>query len=279
MKKLHEHIRRDLSNGDVGIEVEAEGMGLELVDSNLWRTEDDGSLRGMYPSERAEFVLREPVDIRMVPDALNVLKELQHYARFNFSFRCSVHVHINVGDLTYDEFLAYLYLCLLLEEPLMNLCGEARKANRFCLRIADAEGYLLYINHIFARGPSTLQEIREEHVRYSAINIGSVKKYGSLEFRGMHGTLDVELLTAWTQTLYRLREVARKMGSPVAVHNAFIQEDTGVFTKRCLGQNAHLFDIDKSIRDVDRSYSLLIDLPHAYQNWKTEQELLAPVIH
>jgi len=272
MKKVHEHIELNLLEGDVGIEIEAEGLNLQFVDSDLWRTEDDGSLRGAYPTERAEFVLRSPIPAGNVEDAITTLSELQHGAKFNFSFRCSVHVHVNIGGLTYQEFLAYLYLCMLLEEPLMNLCGEERKANRFCLRIVDAEGYLQYLMHLFTNGPKSILDIREDNVRYSAINIGSVKKYGSLEFRGMHGTLDVPLITAWTQTLYRLREVARKYGDPIAVHDAFVKTDTLKFATACLGKNAALFNVKDSIRDMDRSYSLLLDLPYAYKAWEEQEK-------
>jgi hypothetical protein len=272
LKKLHEHIGRPLLTGDVGIEIEAEGVGFQVIDSDIWRTEDDGSLRGIYPSGRAEFVMQKPIPIEGVADAITLLAEYQHHAEFNFSFRCSVHVHVNVGGLTYPEFLAYLYLCILLEEPLMNLCGDTRKANRFCLRIADAEGYVRHLTQLFTSGPRSLMEIREDAVRYSAINIGSVRKYGSLEFRGMKGTLDVPTITAWTQTLFRLREVARKFGNPVAVHDAFVKTDTLQFAKHCMGVNTPLFSVENSLRDIDRSYSLSIDLPHLYDQRGIEEE-------
>lgn len=265
MKKLHELLKQRPSGGDIGIEIETEGENLVPINTDLWRTEDDGSLRGNYPNERAEFVLKRPVKISQVGNSVRILREHQQNATINFSFRCSVHIHVNVGDLTLPEFLAYLYLCFLVEEPLMNLCGEARKGNRFCLRMSDAEGYLDYLNSWFAGGLHPILDTPEDRVRYSAINIGSVKKYGSLEFRGMHGTMDEKTIEALAQTLFRMKLFAKKLGDPIAVHDAFVKVSNEVFAKKAFGKHSELFGVQGDLSGMSRSYSLTLELPYSYR--------------
>lgn len=275
MKKLHELLKLPQSAGDVGIEIEVEGENLKPILTDLWKTEDDGSLRGIYPYQRSEYVLQKPIPIRKVGEAVSILKEHQKDAVLNFSFRCSVHVHINVSKLTEPEFLAFLYLAILLEEPLMNMCGEERKGNRFCLRIADAEGYMNCLDKLFTGDVRNVNMFDAASLRYAAINIASVGRYGSLEFRGMRGTLDVEVIEAWCQSLYRLREVAKKLGDPVAVHDLFVKTDNQKFAKKCLGINANRFHIEECEMDINRSYSLTLDLPHSYKRFE-EKRKLAP---
>ncbi len=272
MKKIWELLKLKQVEGSVGIEIETEGRNLVPIDTALWRTEDDGSLRGHFPDQRAEYVLRKPININKVEDALDELINEQKDAKLNFSFRCSVHVHINVSNLTYHQFLAFLYLTILLEEPLMNMCGEERKANRFCLRIADAEAYIPYLSGLFTHGPEFFKRFDASNVRYSAINIASVKKYGSLEFRGMRGTMDKEVIVPWVQTLYRLREYAKKLGDPLAVQEMYTKLSNYEFAKRCLGVNHKHFHAEQCEDGMNRSYSLSIDLPYAYKAYEEKPE-------
>lgn len=264
MKKVHELLKLRPCAGDVGIEIEVEGNNLNPIDSPRWKTEDDGSLRGEYPRERSEYVLRKPIRITHVKEALDELIEHQKDAKINFSFRCSAHVHINVTDLTESQLLAYLYLCVLLEEPLMNICGNERKGNRFCLRISDADGYTKFLNRLFEDGIVAMRHIHANSVRYSAINIASLSKYGSIEFRGMQGTLDKDVLIPWVQVLYRLREAAKKFNDPVAVHDAFISMSNEDFARKYIGRHANLFDIQSVSKEMDNSFSLSIEMPHKF---------------
>jgi hypothetical protein len=267
MKKIHEILNLPVCKGDVGIEIEVEGEHLKPIEDDYWRTEDDGSLRGRFPFERSEYVLRSPIKISKVEEALTVLKEHQRDAELNFSFRCSVHVHINIGMLTHSQLLAYLYLVSLLEEPLMSFCGEERKGNRFCLRISDAEAYAEVLGSLFSHGPLELMHINANKVRYSAINIASIPKYGSLEFRGMRGNLDVDVIVAWCQTLYRLREYARKLDNPLNVYEEYINTSNIKFATKALGKNAKCYSLEDTAKLMDRSFSLTIEFPHFYKKY------------
>ena len=117
-------------DGDVGLEFEMEGEGLPEIFSNDWISEHDGSLRG----ESYEYVARQPFKVteyrKKIADLMSQIKEK---ATVHNSKRTSVHVHINVRELTMNQLLNYYLLFKLFEVPLLHFCGKSRVGNRFCL--------------------------------------------------------------------------------------------------------------------------------------------------
>lgn len=272
MKKLHEILHLNPFKGDVGLEFEAEGQGMRIVDTDNWRTERDGSLRGIYPEECAEFVLAKPIAISEVGNTMDELLKELNQAKFNFSFRTSSHVHVNVQELTEDEMLAFLYLVLIFEKPLTGFCGESRQGNRFCLRLSDADGYADTLESMFKRCKYTMQRLDGNAIRYAAVNIHSLKKYGSIEFRGMRGNLDKNVMIPWCETLVHLRDYAKKLGSPIEVYNKYIATPIDLFAKESLGKHFELFNSADNVRDIEQSFSLTIDLPHAFKRKEEDFE-------
>lgn len=263
MKKLYEILGQQLNKGDVGIEIEVEGRNLTADVDPRWNVVADGSLRG----ESYEYVLRKPLpiaDVRNVLEALaGNLKDAG--SKLDFSFRTSVHVHINCQDLTYTQYLNMLYTYFLLEEPFMTFCGKERKGNRFCLRLQDAEGMLDTYNMLFRSGERAIFDIPHNAVRYSAMNIEATQKYGSLEFRGMRGNLDVDYIEQWVGAIYRLREFARGMNSPTDVYNLYAELEAQGFLERVLGEVlAPKFYYARMAKDIQKSFSLSLELPFSY---------------
>ena len=261
MKKLLDILALNNQTGDFGIEIEVEGKNLPIIDNPYWRTEDDGSLRG-----GREYIFKKPKALRDVPTILRSLNKGLDAAgaELSFSFRTSVHVHMNVQSLTYQQILNTIYTYLLLEAPLMNFCGEERKGNRFCLRLEDAEGAMDFLNHIFSSGERSLKEIGQDQVRYAAINIEALRKYGSLEFRAMQGTVDVERITTWCTALYNIREFAMSQESPAAIFNMFAKLEAQAFSEKVLKEVTPVFVYPEMVKEIQRSFSLAIDLPFAY---------------
>lgn len=262
MKKLYEILGQKPNKGDVGIEIEVEGRNLTDAVDARWVATVDGSLRG----ENREYVLKKPLPVGAVKEALEVLEQNLKDAgsKLDFSFRTSVHVHINCQDLTFNQYLNMLYAYFLLEEPFMTYCGKERKGNRFCLRLQDAEGMLETYNMLFRVGERGIREIPHDHVRYSAMNIEATPKYGSLEFRGMRGNLDVDNINTWVDALVRLREFAKSVDNPTEVYNLYAQREPQGFMEKVLGDLAGRFYYPRLVKDVQRSFSLSLDLPFSY---------------
>lgn len=267
MKKVFELLGMDRPiEGDFGIEIEAEGENMREVRNEFWKTEADGSLRGAYPESCAEFVLKKPIPHDKVGDAVQSLIDSQPGATFEFSFRTSVHIHVNVQPLQYEQLLNMMYTYLLLEEPLTTYCGRERKGNRFCLRLADAEGMMDTLGQLFNGTGKEIGYIEGDAIRYSAMNIAALPKYGSLEFRAMRGNMDKEVITTWCKALYAIREYAKGKNNPMEIYEEFRKDPPSVFLKNVLGDVAPAFLYPRVIRDVQRSFSLALDLPFQFRN-------------
>lgn len=271
MKKLHEAMGVPLKKGLLGVEIECEGANLQIPSEQFWNTEADGSLRGRFPSESAEYVLKGPQSVEFTKKALIHLNEIQKDAQLKFSFRTSVHVHCNMQDATEDQILNTMYTYFLIENTLLRYCGDVRIGNRFCLRLGDAEELLVYIKHFIIHGFDGLRQIDENRVRYAALNMASLRKYGSLEFRGMRGTMDPEVLFPWIDAIANLKKYAMSKKDIVEIHKEFREHGVN-FIWRVLGEDAERF-MDSNIRhDIAECFSISYEVVVAYQQEKKRRE-------
>lgn len=274
MKKLYELLNlREFQEGDFGIEIECEGRNLAVPDRKVWNTVDDGSLRGEFPHGRAEWVFAKPLSFDASVRELNKLRiyQEQSNAQLNFSFRTSVHVHLNVQHLTFDQYLNTIYTYILLENALVRYCGDERIGNRFCLRMQDAEGLSEYIEHLFRNGPKGLLNINPDLTRYAALNLACTTKYGSLEFRSMRGNLEVPYITTWLKALYNIRQFACKFKNPQQIHDMFVRSNPSDFMEEVLGNVYNFFSYENEVNDLRMAFSLSLPLPYVYSNEELRQ--------
>jgi len=207
------------TDGEVGIEIEMEGDDLPRIDNPSWTTHADGSLRGR---DSAEYVFNGPAHREDVEGRLwNLYTVLQQDAEeMDPSDRCGVHVHINVQDLSYEHLLNFVTLYIILEEPLMEFCGEQRVGNPFCLRIKDAEFLLNVLISIKKNGTFNIPHLNDK-IRYASLNLTSLPLYGSLEFRGHRSVDNPAPIEKWVDILLRLKDAACEFENQVAILEQF----------------------------------------------------------
>ena len=257
MEKLYKYLNMPLKRGLLGIEVEVEGENLPEGAIAGWCKHADGSLRG----ESAEYVFAQPLGLFKAKQALDVLRLSLKESRIEWSFRTSVHVHMNVQTFTCPTLKSFIYSYLLVEDLLMEYCGEERKNNRFCLRMRDAEALLHPITDMMERPYFHFPRI--DMFRYAALNLDAICKFGSLEFRGMRGTLDKTTLEVWITALTRLRAYAVRMSTFQEVASHFERTPNNEWLNEVFGKavSSHL---TKNVADVDgllsRNYSLTASL-------------------
>jgi hypothetical protein len=276
MEKVYKIIKKPLVKADFGIEIECEGKNLPFLTQGYWHSEDDGSLRGVYPDSRCEYVLSKPIPFR---ECAVAIQELVGAMKTNkatpvFSFRTSVHIHMNVGDYTEEQLLNLIYTYLLLEEALINYCGKERKGNRFCLRLNDAEAILETLQMFVNRdlGYMIRNANLEQSVRYASINLAAIAKYGSLEFRGMRGTLDEGVLNNWIGILWTMGNWAKAKNNIIEIYELFCELGSIEFLKHVVGDYSPLLLYPKLKQDMERSLSLSLDLPHKYSMRKLKKD-------
>lgn len=250
----------------VGIEIELEGIGRVRVDSRTfnkyWKTVEDGSLR----DGGVEFVLSRPFAGKDLERALysfdrNIAKGQRG---IKISPRTSVHVHIDVRDLTFVQLTRFISIYAIFEEALFNMVGQERKNNIFSTSLANAEGGLRKLGSFGNNpNPAEARHILLHFTKYSACNISAVKKYGSLEFRNHEGTYDIARIAKWINVLLRMKDAAINMEIPVEeMFSRISMEGTQTF-----------------FRDVFREYSEELDYPNLEFDMYAGLRLAQDIIH
>lgn len=244
------------TKGTFGIEIEVEGRNLLQAIAGKWTDKADGSLRG----ESREYILRKPLDLDIAKEALVDLNKAltSNKAVLDFSFRTSVHVHVNVLDMNKKTLHSFLYLSHLFENALVNYSGTERTGNRFCLRCSDAE-YKVGIMYDFLTRDGFMG-LNEDVIKYSAINLAPITTQGSVEFRSMRGTLDTAILNPWLDVLQNIRNMSQIMSvKDIAAEATSAPKE---LIEKVFGDYLPLFNYSGIEQDLRRNYSMLIEMPH-----------------
>lgn len=239
-------------SGDViGIEIEMEGSGLatlqERMDalhttpSNMWYQKGDGSLRG----ESCEWVLRKPVDALKAYEWLDRLwyhADLIKGVRFTPSRRCGVHVHVNCQELTQKQVYNFISVYLLFENILLRWAGKEREGNFFCLRGMDARYLSARLAH--HRDSTQWRDLPDEMVRYAALNVGALFRYGSLEFRALPTpSKSPQVIKDWANMMLQCKAESLKVKNPKEIVQKFSQIGATEYMVRVFGAHTPLLKV------------------------------------
>lgn len=190
-------------------------VGLELETENCRGEEDfyittgaklgidvkgDGSLRTINGNPAYEFITKPT---RMA-NALVTVEEFLRLCKFddeNYSDRCSVHVHVNCTDLTFEQVAAVGLIYTVVEDILFkfvndqpgNKDGWSRDTNIYCVPWNQCRDHLNLV-YRFTKQP---ERALAGWQKYTALNILPLNRFGTMEWRHMHGTADMKKLTQW----------------------------------------------------------------------------------
>lgn len=194
--------------GEVGLELEIEASRMPtegdcatiIAPSTkaVWRGKADGSLRG----ENLEYVLSRPIMASEVPHMIHGLydKFSSHRMRWNLSNRCSTHVHVNMGGKKINELTSIIALWTTLEDILVRWCGEERTSNHFCLTARDTDVNIVAWNNLLTKGNLSLPD----GCKYTALNLKTLLRFGSFEFRTMRASEKPEPIVDWAKFVHGL---------------------------------------------------------------------------
>ncbi len=184
-----------------GMEVEVENVPNPVVRCQkqpYWTITTDNSLRDYG----YEFIT-PPLRANQFEGALKQLNcSLPNNCRF--TPRTSVHVHMNVRDLNIEQINSLILIYTVMEGVLFNWVGT-RKDNVFCIPIIDTDYVQNYIT--FVNDPRNMVESWN---KYTAFNMQPVCTKGTVEFRHMYGTANVNVLLKWINILSKLKQFAKK---------------------------------------------------------------------
>ena len=192
--------------GDVGIEIEMEGEFLPTANSGSWHAKTDGSLR----AGGIEYVTRGPINKEDIEYVLGLLwsQFKKAGAVLKPSDRCGVHIHLNCQNYTFEEIWRIATLSLMLEDILLEFCGEARNGNLFCLNTRDGSGLLLQLVQDREAGGRFETLNSPGHFKYAFLNFSVLPMYGSLEYRSLQTEKDYDNILTWTEMILAIKDYA-----------------------------------------------------------------------
>lgn len=269
---LRELVGLDKTAGDVGIEIEAEFLkdGFPELASRKWRAIKEPSLRNGI-----EYITTRPLknDGELENSLKYILDKVNKHNVNHNCLRASVHVHINYRDETISTVLSSATVYWLLEDVLINMCGEHRKGNLFCMRLSDGERAQHVLKKLIDRNfaydhNDTLRNM----YKYSGQNLAPTCKLGSIEYRSMRGCYDYDHLASWISILLQIREAARRFSSPADVLDVFFRWGARAFIERVFDEpTARLvMSLHPNYSDVMHNSALIMFGPVYSFDWNEQ---------
>lgn len=207
-------------NRGFGVEIEICGSGIYgttaktiewflFLDKKLdsqWQVTQDASINGEMPLEIVSPILYGEKGLAEVIDVINILNKFE--CRVNNT--CGFHVHWDASDFTGDNLLSLLKFYTKFEWTIDGLVAESRRYNncrhaQTLWKEADLDWVdQLGENKLAVTVASNFQEFYGlentdtiPSARHHKVNICSLLKYNTVEFRQHHGTLCWQEAVDW----------------------------------------------------------------------------------
>lgn len=187
-----------------GIELELENFfwdGDSEWPTQKWMTKPEGSLR----NGGIEIVsVPLPYDTRVLH-----LKMLEKCIATSStppvkSIRCSTHIHISVLPYTLRNVLHSALAYYLLENTLVRTQHKNRQGNLFCLRMTDARMITRRLLDLISNPDGFGDLINKHFFKYSAMNLATIRNFGTVEFRFFSPMTDHKEIAFWVECLTQL---------------------------------------------------------------------------
>lgn len=183
----------------IGIEVEVENTNFLADIRRPWNVKEDGSLRNS-----GRELVSDPIAASSAPAALYHLLVQGLDPVCSFSMRTSIHIHINATDMNEAQIRDFVALYTIFEPALFNFAGRGRWKSVFCVPLNECQ----QIANVLSR---KLTDGRWE--KYTSLNLRRLADLGTIEFRHMGGTFDVDRVCNWIGMICRLKQYVMQVGS------------------------------------------------------------------
>lgn len=274
-----------VKEGDLGLEFEVEAKNALPLIQGTWKTENDPSLRMPVAYE---YVTRNPLPRkgidRAVRKLLGKIKE-PAYDPVPNSRNTSWHVHVNTMDFSPIEMIRSLYTYWLLEPLLINVCGDHRKNNTFALQLSHASFMAKSLDEEFYTGlirypyDAMYKGAFEDGQRYGAQNLAAFRKFGTVEYRSMEGTLDEEKVLLWVGILEDIWW-NNPFKDPDHLLSTYYEKGTAGVTALLFKDNKFYYDnvekkyLDKKVEDTIEDNCMVLveqaeECPYTWDKWNS----------
>lgn len=197
----------------VGIELEYEGGITDVLLSNVkehniksWKITGDNSLR-----DGVELVTNNgiPFGPALEKHIFSDLPALLEGSSFKPTMRCGFHVHQDVTSLTCKEFAKLIVIYCLNEAALFEETGN-RVSSNFCVPLFDCDlaQYADAIEALWLSG-SVSELPNSDDVKYRALNVVPLWKFGTIEYRFMESTTSPEAIYSFISKIMSIKHLSK----------------------------------------------------------------------
>ena len=206
------------------------GLELELEDvvvaddsyvpgSTLFYRETDGSLRG---SNSYEYKFIGPLRGANAETAVKqILGDVLSCTKSN---RCSLHVHLDVSDMSTSSITAAIMTYMIAEKLLYIYAGKERIGSNFCIPVFKQLKTFYRIAKLLKRNDKTLLTLFEEWGKYSGLNLQALRRFGSMEFRQHRATTDYQTIINWLNILGAIKQHGMNYPNAMGVLEQAVKE-------------------------------------------------------
>lgn len=194
----------------IGIEIEAENVTDPLRKGvKLWEVVNDPSLR----NGGNEFITK-PLFGEDLIAALSEFEGLCNTIKVKprFTWRTSVHIHMDVRDMDLDTLNRLLVLYIIVENHLFSYCDPLRWDSIYCLPVIRAPRVIYHWGKLISsannKNVMAVRQAINAAVKYQALNLLPIMKQGSIEFRHLQGTYKKDTILLWINLLLSLKKTA-----------------------------------------------------------------------
>lgn len=180
----------------VGVEVEIEGYDGSRCALAKWESHEDHSLRG-----GREFTTRGGM---IGEELVNEIHNISTYClEKNFSDgypRAGIHLHVDVTDMnekSNTELLNAVCCYLLFESAMFRFAGDWRRACGFCDPLLLSQSGMPKLAKMLLDWDTVSPKSLAGLDKYQALNFLPLVDYGTIEFRVLPTTFDVERILNW----------------------------------------------------------------------------------
>lgn len=245
----------------IGIEIELENYNKAHNPHPLtyWEVTEDGSLRprdtgreyvsGINYNQQAYIPLAGE-------NIVKALKEFQEVLDYNapylptISKRCSIHVHVGVGNLTSHQLYDLVLIYLILEKVLYRYADPtfARWTNNYCIPLCQTQNLL---DILYLLKQYNFKHIVDATTKYDGLNLFSISKKGTIEFRMHPGCYDTKHLLEWINILLSLKKYAiEKKESWLTILSSISGKGPSYFLKGVFGDLTPALETPESDSDI-----------------------------
>ena len=214
----------DIASNDVyvGVEIEIEGVAeasdslFMVKESNLLKIKYDDSLR----DGGIELIVCNPYDAAPMRGG-DIVNALEIYDQFikdadeegfeaSTSKRTSVHIHVDVRDLTLTQITKFVSLYIIFEPIFYQWLSQKRARNNYCRSVYQHDDIRHAMNLLLSEATvyNFTDIVNSYCKKYHGINLYAASTLGTIEFRAMPGTTSGKRILKWINILLAMRHAA-----------------------------------------------------------------------